>query len=62
MRELAEAAGILIGLVGKVLYKDLGIRKLTAKYVLRLLTIVQKRQRVCDSKSFLHRLVPIDET
>ena len=49
------------------------MRKLTAKWVPRLLTIDQNRQRVHDSRSwlnlcncnpsdFVHRLVIIDET
>ena len=50
-----------------------GMRKLTAKWVPHLLTIDQKRERVCDTKSclnlfnrnssdFLRRLVVIDKT
>ena len=49
--ELAEVASISIGSVFKTLHEDLGMRKLTAKWVPRLLTIDQKRQRVRDSKS-----------
>ena len=45
-RELVEAAGILIGSVAEILHWDLGMRKLTANLVSRLLTVDQKRQRV----------------
>ena len=45
VRELAEAVGIsIIGSVVKILHEDLGMRKLIAKWVPRLLTIDQKRQ------------------
>ena len=53
VHELAEGAGISIGSVVKILHEDLGMRKLTAKWVPRLLTIDQKRQQVRDSKSSL---------
>ena len=73
VRELAEVACISIESVVKILHEDLGMRKLTEKWVPRLLTIDQKRQRVRDSKSclnlfnrnpsdFLRRLVTIDKT
>ena len=73
MRELAEARDISIGSVVKILHKDLGIRKPTAKWVPRLPTIDQKRRGIRDLKScldlfnrnpseFLRRLVTIDET
>ena len=73
VRELAEAACISIESVVKILHEDLGMRKLTGKWVPRLLTIDQKRQRVRDSKSclnlfnrslrdFARRLVTIDIT
>ena len=53
VRELAEAAGISIGSVVKILLEDLGLRKLPAKWVQRLLIIDQKHLRVRDSKSCL---------
>ena len=73
LRELAEAAEISISPVIKILHDDLGMRKLTAKWVPPLLTINQKRQQVPDSTScldlcnhnpsdFLSRLVTIDIT
>ena len=72
VRELAEATSISIGSVVKILYEDLGMRMLAAKWVPRLQTIDQKRQRVRDLKScldffhrnpsdFLRRLVIIHE-
>ena len=71
--KLAEASGISIRIVVNILHEDLGMRKLTTKWVLPLLTIDQKCQRVRDSKScldlfkrnpsnFLRSLVTIDET
>ena len=73
VRDLAEARGISIGSVVKILHEDVGKKQLTAKWVLPLLTIDQKRRRVRDSKScldlfnriqsdFSRRLVAIDET
>ena len=53
MHELAEAAGISIGLVVKILHEALSIRKLTIKWVQCLLITDQKRQRIRDSKSCL---------
>ena len=44
VRELAEAAGIPFESMVKILNEDFGMRKLTAKWVPRLLTIDQKRQ------------------
>ena len=73
VRELAAATGISIGSVVKLLHKNLGIRKLHAKWMPRLLINDQKVQRVRDSMScldllnrnptdFLRRLVTVDET
>ena len=53
VREIAEAAGISIRSMVKILNEDLSMRKLTAKWVKCLLTIEQKRQRVRDSKNCL---------
>ena len=53
VRELAETTSISTGSVDKILHDDLGMRKLTGKWVLHLLTIDQKRQRVRNSKSCL---------
>ena len=44
MIKLAEATGISIGSVVEILHEDLGMTKLTAKWVPRLLIINQKRQ------------------
>ena len=71
--ELSVAAGIPIGSLVNILHEDLGMRKLTAKWVPCLLIIDQKRYRVRDSKSYLdlfkcnpidfsRRIVTIDET
>lgn len=73
VRELAEAVGISTGSVVSILHNDLGMRKLTARWVPRLLTIDQKRERVRTSQhcldmfkrnpaDFLRRIVTIDET
>ena len=73
VHQLAEAADISIGLVVKILHHDLRMRKLTVKWVPRLLKIDQKRQRIRYSKNcldffngnlsvLLRRLVTIDET
>ena len=73
LRELAEAASTSIGSVIIILHEDLSMRKLTAKWVPRLLTIDQKRQQFRDSEScldlpdrnlndFLRLLVTIDKT
>ena len=55
-RELAEAAGISIESLVKILHEDLGMRKLTVKWVPHLLKIDQKRQRLRDSESCLNLL------
>ena len=73
VRELAEVVDISTGLVVKILHEDLDMRKLTAKWVPRLLTINQKRQQVRDlsrcldhfirnPSDFLRRLVTIGES
>ena len=48
MRDLAEAAGISFGSVTKILHEDLDMKKLTGRWVPRLLIIGQNRQRVRD--------------
>lgn len=73
VREIAEAVGISTGSVISILHEKLDMRKLTARWVPRLLTIDQKRERVRTSqqcldmfnhnpKDFLHRIITIDET
>lgn len=73
MREIAESMDISYGAVIKILHKKLGMRKLSARWVPRLLTIDNKRARVNCSKEclalcnrnpkkFLRRVVTVDET
>ncbi|KYM96853.1 hypothetical protein ALC62_12463 [Cyphomyrmex costatus] len=53
MRELVEATGISHGTVISILHKQLGMKKLSARMVRRLLTVDHKRDRVTTSKQFL---------
>ena len=73
VREIAETAGILKDRVAQILHKILDMRKLLARWVLRLLTPDNKRNPETISeqcltrfkrnpKKFLRRLVTIDET
>ncbi|XP_014484314.1 PREDICTED: histone-lysine N-methyltransferase SETMAR-like [Dinoponera quadriceps] len=73
LHELAAAVGILSGRVFNILHKHLSMKKLTARWVSRLLTIDLKRERVrisqhClntfrrKSKEFLRRYITVDET
>jgi len=73
IREIAETVGISKYRVGHILHEILGIRKLSARWVPRLLTPDNKRNRETTSercltlfkrntKEFLRRLVTVDET
>ena len=75
MREIAETVGISKDYVGHLLHEILGMRKLTARWVPRLLTLHNKRNREITSeqcltltlfkrnpKEFLRRFVAVDET
>ncbi|XP_014488094.1 PREDICTED: histone-lysine N-methyltransferase SETMAR-like [Dinoponera quadriceps] len=73
LRELAAAVDISSECMFNILHKHLGMRKLTARWVLRLLTIDKKCERVrtsqyCldmfrrKSKKFLRRYITVDET
>lgn len=73
VRELAKATGISTGSVFTILHEHLHMKKLTAKWVPRSLTIQQKRERVRTSelnlkkfqsnpKEFLRRYITVDET
>lgn len=73
VREIAEGVNIAIGQVQKILVKYLGLKKLSARWVPRLLTIEHKRNRMATSKEclamfhrnraeFLRRFVTVDET
>lgn len=70
--EIAEASGISHERAHNILHEHLGMRKLTARWVPRFLTIEHKRVRVnfskeclerfkCDTIDFLHRFVTVDE-
>ena len=71
--EIAETAGISTERVHAILYEHLDMRKLSARWVPRLLTLDQKRIRLDISKAclkrfkhnpndFLRRFVTVDET
>ncbi|XP_039309549.1 protein GVQW3-like [Solenopsis invicta] len=73
VREIAEIVGISKDRVGHILHEILGIRKLSARWVSRLLTPDNKRNRETTSeqcltlfkrnpKEFLRRFVTVDET
>ncbi|KAK2581556.1 hypothetical protein KPH14_005207 [Odynerus spinipes] len=73
LREIADTLKISEGSVFSILHENLSMRKLLSKWVPRLLTPDQKRQRVDDSerclelfkrnkKDFLCRYVTMDET
>lgn len=73
VRELAEMAGISTERVSHILHEILGMRKLSARWVPRLLTPENKRNRETTSKTclalfnrnpeeFLRRFVTVDET
>jgi len=73
LRELAEAMGISKERAGYILYDLLEMKKLSARWVPRLLTVDQKQQRVDDLTSnltllqrnradFFRRFVTMDKT
>ena len=73
LREIADTSKISYGSVYAILHKHLSMRKLLSKWVPRLLTVEQKRQRVVDSErclelfrrnkpNFSRRYVTMDET
>ena len=73
MRKISETVNISVGRVWYILHKCLGMRKLSARWVPRLLTPDHKRARVVaseqclamfqrNSKEFLRRYVTVDET
>lgn len=53
VREVAKAVGVSYGMVFNILHDRLGMRKLSARWVPRLLTVDNKRIRVSISKQFL---------
>lgn len=73
VRELATMTGISAERVGNILHEILGMKKLSARWVPRLLTKEQMRNRMVTSKEclaifqrnpnqFLRRFVTVDET
>ena len=50
MRELVEATGISHGTVITILHEQMGMKKLSARWVPRLLTVDHKCDRVTISK------------
>lgn len=73
VREIAETVGISKDRVGHIMHEILGMRKLSARWVPRLLTADNKRNHETTSqhcltlfrsnpKEFLRRLVTVDET
>ena len=73
VRQIVEAIGISDGSVVSILKDHLGMKKLSARWVQRLLTIDHKRNRVTTSieclalfnrnkDEFLRRFVTVDET
>jgi hypothetical protein len=71
--EIASAVGISSERVHNILHQHLNMRKLSARWVLRLLTVDQKRNQVRCSKDnlqlfqrnpqdFGHRFITVDKT
>ncbi|XP_018308488.1 histone-lysine N-methyltransferase SETMAR-like [Mycetomoellerius zeteki] len=73
VREVAEAIGVSYGTAFNILHDNLGMKKLSARWMPRLLTVDNKRMRLSISKQclelfkrnpkeFLRRVVTVDET
>lgn len=73
LREVANAVGMSLERVGNIVHSILGMKKLCARWVPRLLTVDQKRIRVTTSQQnlalfsrkpteFLRRFITMDET
>ena len=73
MREIVDAIGISYCSVVSILNDQLGLKKLSARWVPRLLSVDHKRNRVStlkdcvelfnrNSNEFLRRFVTVDET
>jgi len=71
VRELVEATGISHDTVISILHEQIGMKKLSARWVPRLLTVDHKRDRVMISKQclemfqhnpdeFLRRFITVD--
>ncbi|GBM72402.1 hypothetical protein AVEN_175576-1 [Araneus ventricosus] len=72
-REIVEATGISQGTVSSILHEKLGVQKISARWVPRLLSMENKRNRVINSEAglesfrhnldeFLSRYITVDET
>jgi len=53
VRELADEVGVSIGPVHTILTADLGLRKVSAKFVSKLLTMEQKHLRLENAQDIL---------
>jgi len=73
IREIADIVSISIERIQNILHENLGMKKLSARWVPRLLTVEQKRNHMTTSehcldmfkrnpKEFLRRFVTVDET
>jgi len=72
VRELVDEVGVSIGLVHTILTADLGLRRVSAKFVLKLLTMEQKQLRleitqdmldyVESDSNFLNTVITGDES
>lgn len=72
IREIAETLHLSYGSIFNILHEDLGMKKLSARWVPRLLTPMQKMNRVVTSEAclglmeqypeFFKQLVTVDET
>ncbi|KAG5344383.1 SETMR methyltransferase, partial [Acromyrmex heyeri] len=66
VRELVEATGISHGTVISILHGQLGMKKLSARWMPRLLTVDHKRKTMemfqRNPDEFLRRFITVDET
>lgn len=72
IRELVQHTGLSFGTIQKILTSDLGMRRISAKFVPRLLTIEQKQHRldtchqlqqaVTEDPNYLNSIITTDES
>ncbi|XP_067135376.1 histone-lysine N-methyltransferase SETMAR-like [Centruroides vittatus] len=73
VREIVEATGISQGTIFSILHEKLGVKKISARWVPRLLSVENKRNHVVDSEAilalfcrnpdeFLRRYITVDKT
>lgn len=55
VRDIADAVGVSVGTVHSILKDTLGMNKVSARWVPRILSTEQKERRVTDSRAFLRR-------